>query len=247
MMNVEILYGFHPVREAIRAGRRKVQTVYLSREALGHRSEDILTIAKSSRIPVENTTTETLKSLARTEQHQGFCAKVSPYPALTAEDLSDIVSTAESPAFLLVIDSVVDPHNLGALLRSALATGVQGVMIPKDRSAPPTPTVSKASAGALEHIQLARVTNISRELATLQKQGLWVFGLDRSAPETIFQADLTGPIALVVGGEEKGIRPLVRQHCDRLISIPQLGPLDSLNASVAGAVAMFEVLRRRIV
>jgi 23S rRNA (guanosine2251-2'-O)-methyltransferase len=183
--------------------------------------------------------------MSRTDHHQDICARVSAYPVVAIEDLMDALPGGQAPPFFLVIDSVLDPQNLGALLRSALAVGVQGVLTPKDRSAPPTPAVSKASAGALEHILLTRVTNLSRTLDMLRQSGLWVFGLEGTADQEIYGTDLTGPMALVVGGEEKGIRHLVRQHCDFLVSIPQNGPLDSLNASVAGAVALYEVLRQR--
>jgi len=244
-MNAEIIYGYHPVRESLRANRRKIQTIYLGRESSGNREEEISGLAESNGIPVERVTADAIRSMSRTDHHQDVCARVSAYPVAAAEDLMMAHPTGEAPAFFLVIDSVLDPQNLGALIRSALAVGVQGVLIPKDRSAPPTPAVSKASAGALEHIALARVTNLSRTLDALKQRGLWIFGLEGTADQQIYGTDLTGPMALVVGGEEKGIRPLVRQHCDLLVSIPQCGPLDSLNASVAGAVALYEVLRQR--
>jgi 23S rRNA (guanosine2251-2'-O)-methyltransferase len=146
---------------------------------------------------------------------------------------------------ILALDHIVDPHNLGAVLRTALCSGVAAVLIPKDRSAPPTPVVSKISAGALEHIQLVQVTNLARSLELLKSMGLWVVGLDRDAEHRVFGLDLDMPLVLVVGGEEKGIRPLVRKACDILVSIPQSGPLDSLNASVAAAIALYEICRQR--
>jgi 23S rRNA (guanosine2251-2'-O)-methyltransferase len=244
-MIAEILYGYHPVREALRANRRKIHTIYIGRDSAGNRSEEISTVAASIGIPVERATADAIRSMSRTDHHQDICARVSAYPVVAIEDLMDALPGGQAPPFFLVIDSVLDPQNLGALLRSALAVGVQGVLTPKDRSAPPTPAVSKASAGALEHILLTRVTNLSRTLDMLRQSGLWVFGLEGTADQEIYGTDLTGPMALVVGGEEKGIRHLVRQHCDFLVSIPQNGPLDSLNASVAGAVALYEVLRQR--
>jgi 23S rRNA (guanosine2251-2'-O)-methyltransferase len=244
-MTVEIIYGYHPVREALRANRRKIHTIYLGRESVGNRGEEIAGLAESKAIPVERVAAEGIRSMSRAEHHQDICARVSVYPVAAAEDLLEALPGGESPPFLLVIDSVLDPQNLGALIRSALAVGVSGVLTPKDRSAPPTPAVSKASAGALEHIPLARVTNLSRALDALKERGLWIFGLEGTADQEIYGTDLSGPVALVVGGEEKGIRPLVKQHCDLLVSIPQYGPLDSLNASVAGAVALYEVLRQR--
>jgi 23S rRNA (guanosine2251-2'-O)-methyltransferase len=244
-MTAEIIYGYHPVREALRANRRKIYTIYIGRETSGTRSEEIFVMAGSKGIPVERVTADAIRSLSRTDHHQDVCARVSTYPVVAAEDLMGTLPTGEAPPFFLVIDSVLDPQNLGALIRSALAAGVPGVLTPKDRSAPPTAAVSKASAGALEHIRLARVTNLSRTIDALKQRGLWIFGLEGTADQEIYRTDLTGPLALVVGGEEKGIRPLVKQHCDLLVSIPQFGPLDSLNASVAGALAMYEVLRQR--
>jgi 23S rRNA (guanosine2251-2'-O)-methyltransferase len=244
-MNAEILFGYHPVREALRANRRKIYTIFIGRETSGNRSEEISALAKLNGIAVERVTADEMRSMSRTDHHQDLCARASAYPLVAAEDLMDTLSTGETPSFFLVIDSVLDPQNLGALIRSALAAGVSGVLTPKDRSAPPTAAVSKASAGALEHIRLSRVTNLSRALDALKQRGLWIFGLEGTADQEIYRTDLTGPLALVVGGEEKGIRPLVKQHCDLLVSIPQYGPLDSLNASVAGALAMYEVLRQR--
>ena len=139
----------------------------------------------------------------------------------------------------------MDPHNLGALVRTALCVGVEGIIIPKDRSVPPTPSVSKASAGAMEHIRLARVTNMVNTIKALKKKGLWIAGMEKTSNTSIFSSDLTGPIAIVIGGEEKGMRLLVKKHCDFLMSIPQTGPVNSLNASVAGAIAMYEVYRQR--
>jgi 23S rRNA (guanosine2251-2'-O)-methyltransferase len=144
-----------------------------------------------------------------------------------------------------MLDNIVDPQNLGALIRTALCVGIDGVVMPRDNCAPPTASVSSASAGALEHIDLCRVTNLVQTIKLCKSHGLWIFGMERGAEQSIFGGDLTGPIALVLGGEQKGIRPLVRKHCDMLFSIPQRGPIESLNVSAAGAVAMYEALRQR--
>lgn len=242
-MKTEILYGHHPVEAALKAGRRKIHTLYACRDSGDSRS--LIMLAEQQNLQVEKITVEKMLSLALTDKHQGLCALADGFPLTGDAELFSLVGRAHPPAFFLVIDSVLDPHNLGALIRSALAVGVQAVITPKDRCVPPTAAVSKASAGALEHIRLARVTNLSRTIDALKDNGLWVYGLDRSATLEIYDADLAGPTALVIGGEEKGIRPLVKTHCDALMSIPQQGPLDSLNASVAGAVAMYEVLRQR--
>lgn len=244
-MKTEIIFGHHPVQEAIRARRRKIHQIYISREIPSPRNEKIIARAEADRVPVERLPADKMLTLARTDHHQGIGARVSPFPTTDARTLIDRTRDSGLPPFFLIADSVLDPHNLGALIRTALSVGVQGVFTPRDRSAPPTATVSKASAGALEHVNLARVTNLSRTITILKEAGLWVFGLDRAADRQIYAADMSGPTALVVGGEEKGIRPLVKKHCDLLVSIPQYGPLDSLNASVAGAVAMYEVVRQR--
>ena len=157
----------------------------------------------------------------------------------------DSIQGGKSNSFLLLLDNIMDPHNLGALIRTALCVGVNGVIIPKDRSAQPTPTVSKSSAGALEHICLSRVTNMVNTITMLKKSGLWIAGMDKISADSIFTCDMKRFNAIVIGGEGKGLRPLVKKNCDMLLSIPQTGPLDSLNASAAGAVVMYEAFRQR--
>jgi 23S rRNA (guanosine2251-2'-O)-methyltransferase len=149
------------------------------------------------------------------------------------------------PPWLLILDGVVDPQNLGALMRTAVCAGMGAVVLPKDRSARPGPAVSRASAGALEHARLAVVTNIVATIQALKPLGLWIVGLDKDDGQPLFASDLSGPLAIVVGAEGKGIRPLVRRHCDFLVAVPQVGPIDSINASVAGAVVIYESWRQR--
>jgi 23S rRNA (guanosine2251-2'-O)-methyltransferase len=240
-MKTEILFGVHPVLEGLRAGRRKFEALYLARNRSGQRSETLAAAAESRGVPVRRISLEKLRSLAGSEFHQGVAAEAGPCPVVPVPALTGI-----SDPFLLIIDSVVDPHNLGALIRTALCVGVDGVILPKDRAAAPTPVVSKASAGALEHIRLSLATNLARTLEDLKKQGIWISGTDACGPQSVFESDLTGPLAIVIGGEEKGIRPLVKRQCDFLITIPQKGPVNSLNASVAGAVVMYEAFRQRI-
>jgi 23S rRNA (guanosine2251-2'-O)-methyltransferase len=146
---------------------------------------------------------------------------------------------------LLLLDQIVDVQNLGSLIRTALCAGAKGVVITRKRAAHPSPAVSKASAGALEHLPVARVANMTEAIKQLKNTGFWIVGLGGRSGRSLFEVDLTGPLALVIGGEQKGIRPLVRRHCDFLAAIPQQGPLDSLNASAAGAVALFEAVRQR--
>ena len=240
-MKTEILFGIHPVLEGLRAGRRRFSALYLALTRSGERSETLAAAAESRGVPVRRISPEKLRALAGSEFHQGVAAEAGPYPVVPMADLTDA-----SDPFLLIIDSVVDPHNLGALIRTALCVGATGVILPKDRAAAPTPVVSKASAGALEHIRLSLATNLARTLEDLKKKGIWISGMDVAGARSIFESDLTGPIAIVIGGEEKGIRPLVKRQCDYLITIPQKGPVNSLNASVAGAVVMYEAFRQRL-
>ena len=235
-----ILYGIHPVEEALLAGRRKILKIYMSNRK-SSRISKIVDRAESSRIPVEMISVDRLCSLAATGSHQGVGAEVEGFPF---SDPGRIMAAGGS-GLVLILDGLMDPRNVGALIRTALCVGVTGVILPKDRSVSVTPAVSMSSAGALEHIRLARVTNISGILKQLKSTGVWVAGLDPSAEQSIFEADLNGPLALVVGSEEKGIRPLVKKNCDFLVSIPQQGRVDSLNVSVAVAVALYEAFRQR--
>jgi len=244
-VKTEILYGTHPALEAIRAGRRTVFEVFVTRTASPGRHRQVLTRAESSGIPVNNVKPSAMKSLTGADSHQGIAARVGPYPFSEIDELVDPPEPNRQPPFILLLDGILDPHNLGAIIRTALCADISGIVIPKDRSAYPTPAVSKVSAGAMEHIRLARVVNMVRTLETLKEKGLWVLGMDSTADPTVFSSDLTGPTAIVIGGEDKGIRRLVRVHCDQLITIPQSGAVSSLNASVAGAIVMYEALRQR--
>ena len=240
-MKTEILFGIHPVMEGLRAGRRAFKALYLAQNRADDRTEALSAAAASHGVPVRRISPEKLRSMAGSEFHQGVAAEVGPFP--TAAD--PLPADARAP-FLLIADSVVDPHNLGALIRTALCAGVDGVILPRDRAAGPTPVVSKASAGAMEHMRLFLATNLARTLEDLKKKGVWISGMDAGGKRSIFDSDLTGPLAIVIGGEEKGLRPLVKRQCDFLITIPQKGPVTSLNASVAGAVVMYEAFRQRL-
>lgn len=245
MVKTEILYGIHPVFEALKAGRRVVFEIYVAKGKIPKRFDKLVQLAESVDIPIKQVKPSELKLIAGTDKHQGIGAKTGPYPFAKISDIEGIGGLDSKKYFLLLLDNIVDPRNLGALVRTAFCVGVDGVVVPKDRSALPTPAVSKASAGALEHVRLLRVTNMTNTMRDLKKKDVWIAGLDPTSEETIFFKDLTGSIAIVIGGEEKGIRPLVKKHCDFLMSIPQEGLVNSLNASVAGAVAMYEVFRQR--
>jgi 23S rRNA (guanosine2251-2'-O)-methyltransferase len=244
-MKTEILYGINPVFEALKADRRKVFEIYIAKDKTSGRIAKIVKFAQSKKIPVKKVKTTQLKSIAENSRHQGISAKVDIY---AMADLSDIIGSDlanDNNRFLLLLDNVLDPQNLGAIIRTALGVGIDGIIIPKDRSAMPTPAVSKASAGAIEHVRMIRITNMVDTIKVLKQQGVWVVGLDKGADKTVYSSDLTGSVAIIIGGEEKGIRPLVKKNCDFLVSIPQMGQVNSLNASVAAAIVMYEAFRQR--
>jgi len=241
----EIIYGINPVYEALVAARRRFFKIHIERKNLSGRLKHLIDMAEAQNIPIKKTGSSQIDTMVGCGVHQGIAARVSRYPLVEIQTLLALPGFSGTGHSLLLLDNIQDPHNLGAIIRTASCIGIDGVVIPKDRSVSPTATVSKASAGALEHIHLARVTNMVRSLKMLKDHGLWIIGLDQNAPQSIYATDLTGPIALVIGGEQKGIRPLVKRNCDVLISIPQCGPISSLNASVAGAIVMYESFRQR--
>ncbi|MFY9944114.1 MAG: 23S rRNA (guanosine(2251)-2'-O)-methyltransferase RlmB [Desulfobacterales bacterium] len=245
MAKTEVLYGIHPVCEALRAGRRKVLALYAVNRP-SQRVQAAVQLARQAQVAVETLSGDQLQALAGTPQHQGLAARVGAYPFADLPTALDHPAEGGAEPLVVILDNVVDPHNLGALIRTGHCAGVAAMVIPRDRAAAPTPTVSKASAGALEHVRLVRVANIAAALRKLKDRGFWVVGMDRAGDRSVFDMDLRGPTAIVVGGEGRGIRPLVKTHCDFLVSIPQLGRIDSLNASVAGAIVIYEALRQRL-
>jgi 23S rRNA (guanosine2251-2'-O)-methyltransferase len=244
-MDANLLWGYHPVYEALQAGRRKIKTLYMVQDRIGPRDAALLEAARSQSVSVHSRTSQQLTTLVGHRRHQGVVAQTTAYPTSSLEEILGMAHDHGNDAFVLVLDQVVDPQNLGAIVRSAQCAGIHGVVVPKDRSAPPSAAASKASAGALEHMRMAYVTNLVEALKRLKNMGLWIAGADHRSRKTVFQTDLTGALALVIGGEEKGIRPLVKKHCDFMVAVPQAGPIGSLNASAAAAVVMYEAYRQR--
>ncbi|HMA86250.1 MAG TPA: 23S rRNA (guanosine(2251)-2'-O)-methyltransferase RlmB [Desulfosalsimonadaceae bacterium] len=238
----DILYGIHPVAEAMAANRRRFEEIYVIKDKPGPRIQEITRHSKSLKLPIHQLSREELEGLTGTDAHQGIAARTSLFPAT---DWAEMVMAPSDPAIFLLLDSIVDPQNLGALIRTALCVGAKGVVIPRDRSAGPTPVVSKTSAGALEHIRLSQVVNLVGAMKDLKKIGGWIIGLDASGYQSIYDTDFTGIVGIVIGGEETGIRPLVSRECDFLAHIPMSGALNSLNASVAGGVVLYEAFRQQ--
>ncbi len=236
------IHGIHPVHEALLAGR-PLERILIASGRHGDRIQEIVRLARSANVPVRFEDRGALDRLAATRDHQGVLALAAARSAVT---LDSILHLAPSPGLIVLLDGVEDPHNLGAILRSALAAGAAGVVIPERRAAGLTETVARSAAGALEHIPVARVTNLARTMQELKDAGYWLIGLDERAPTPYTKADFHLPTALVLGGEGSGLHELTRKRCDSLISIPTQGPVRSLNVSVAAGIVLFEVVRQRL-
>jgi 23S rRNA (guanosine2251-2'-O)-methyltransferase len=244
-MKEEIIYGLNPVIEALR-GTRKAFELFIVGTAADKRLEKLLKLAKEKGVPLRNREKADISRLCGTEHHQGVALRVEEFSYTELDDILDRCRASVGKGLLLVLDGVQDPHNLGAIIRSAACAGAHGVIIPKDRAAGITPTVEKSSAGAVETVPVAQVVNVAQTLEELKKDGFWIFGASDSAPAVLFRQDFTDAVVLVIGSEGEGIRPLVRKRCDALFSIPMQGGVSSLNASVAAGVALFEVVRQRM-
>lgn len=243
-----LIYGVNSVLESLKGRQRKALELLIDRGSASPRLAAVRDEATRRRVKITPISRQELDQLIGGERHQGVALRVEEVASIELEDLLAIWRSSESKGLFLVLDGITDPHNLGALARSAEASGCQGMILPKDRSCSITATAEKAAAGALAHLPVCRVTNISRTLDILKREGFWVFGLAGEAGAlNIFEADLSGHVVLVVGDEGKGLRDNVRKHCDNLLSIPMRGQISSLNASVAGGVALFEVLRQQVV
>jgi 23S rRNA (guanosine2251-2'-O)-methyltransferase len=242
-MKGELIFGVNPVKESLQ-GTRGAFNLYVQIGASDHRVEKIIRLAEERGVAVHRRDKADLTRMCASSHHQGIALEVEPFRYADFNDLLTSIGQTGAAGFVLVLDAIQDPHNLGALIRSAACAGVDCVIIPKDRACGITAAAEKTSAGAVETVPVAMVTNVAQTLETLKKLGYWVYGLDGAAKQSVYQTDFSGNVVLVVGGEGEGIRPLVRKQCDVVVSIPQYGGVSSLNASVAGGIAMFEVARK---
>jgi 23S rRNA (guanosine2251-2'-O)-methyltransferase len=243
---LRVVYGVNPVRELMRSGGEGLAELWLAEGADRSRSlAELERLARERGAKVRTAPRPRLDRLAGGAGHQGVVAVVSDYRYREVEDLLAAARAAGEPPLLVVLDGVEDPQNLGAVVRSAHALGAHGVVVPRDRAAGVTPAAAKASAGAVEHCAVARVANLARAIEELKEQGVWSVAAVPNAERELRQVDLAGPTALVVGGEGRGIRPLVRRTCDHAARIPMVGRVGSLNASVAAAIALYEAARQR--
>src|ERR1700730_766002 len=233
--------GIHAVEEALTAGRAR-DRIAIARGRHGERIEAIVRLAKSRGVPVRFEDRQQVDRLAGTREHQGIAALAAAKPAI---DLEDLLREKSAQGLLVLLDGIEDPHNLGAIVRTSLAAGASGVVIPERRAAGLTDTVERASAGALAHLSVARVKNLVRAMEELKEAGYWLVGLDERAGKKNNEIDLQGSVGIVLGREGEGLHELTRKRCDFLVSIPTTGPLRSLNVSVAAGIMLFEVVRQR--
>lgn len=247
---MNLLYGLSPILEALRAGRRPISAILLASGAQPARVNEVIALAKQAHITIERRERRALDEMTNNANHQGLVAVLAQAAtpakksaAYTAAD--EILDSLSAKPLLVLLDNIEDPHNLGAILRTCEGAGVEGVFIPEHRAAGLTETVAKTSAGAVEYVRVARVTNLVPLIAELKERGIWVVGVEGGTATNYTEFDWNVPLALVLGSEGHGIRRLVKEHCDALVSIPMHGQINSLNVSVATGVVLFEVLRQR--
>lgn len=240
----EWLFGLHAVQAILKTSASKVQEIRVQKGRDDQRLKKILNLAEQQEIPVTWVLRSDLDSLA-SGRHQGVAALCQGADVQDENYLLELLQHLDQPPFLLVLDGVTDPHNLGACMRSADAAGIHAVIVPKDNSVGITPTVQKVACGAAETVPLVVVTNLSRTLKQLQQQGLWIVGTAGETEQLVYDVDLKGPLALVMGAEEKGLRRLTREYCDLLVKLPMAGTVSSLNVSVATGICLFEAVRQR--
>ncbi|TQV67262.1 23S rRNA (guanosine(2251)-2'-O)-methyltransferase RlmB [Exilibacterium tricleocarpae] len=245
MANLETLYGLHAVQALLKSAPQRARELWVLRGRRDQRLAKILQLAESHGIPQKVVSRRELDAAAADGNHQGVALRAEVGQLFDERYLLALLEEPARPPFLLVLDGVTDPHNLGACLRSAEAAGVDAVVVPKDNSAGINATVRKVACGAAEVLPLIPVTNLSRTLKALQARSLWVMGAAGEASRSIFETDLKGPLALVLGAEGKGLRRLTRELCDGLVNIPMAGTVSSLNVSVATGICLFEAVRQR--
>jgi len=240
-----IVFGIHAVTALLTKYPDRIIKLCVLQERQDQKIQTILTTAKASKIKIELVSRSVLDKLTEEENHQGILAECKKAKHYSENDLDTLLDNLSEPAFLLILDGIQDPHNLGACLRTADAAGVHVVLAPKDKSVGVTATVSKVACGAAESVPFIQVTNLARTLREMKERNIWVYGAAAEAEQTLYQADLKGSIALVLGAEGAGLRRLTREHCDLLLNIPMTGSVSSLNVSVATGVFLFEAVRQR--
>lgn len=244
-MTDSYVYGIHAVNSLLKSGLRPTKKIFLNQERVDKKMQDVLELAKAQGIVIERLNADKMNQRFAEYNHQGIVALVGALKEYSEADLVDLIQQAKKPCLILILDGVTDPHNLGACLRSADATAVDFVVIPKDKSVGITPVVSKVACGAAEAIPLVRVTNLARAMEIIKAEGVWIYGAAGETDGSIYQLDCKISIAIAMGAEGAGLRRLTRENCDYLFALPMLGGVESLNVSVATGVSLYEVVRQR--
>ncbi len=242
--NINLIEGRNPVLEALKSGR-EIDKLFVQKGAMEGSIRQIIAIAKEKHILIKEVDRKKLDTLSTTQGHQGVIASAALYKYYEVDEILQIAADKGEDPFIIILDEITDNNNLGSILRIADAAGVHGIIIPKRRSASLTPVIAKTSAGAIEYVPVAKVTNLSHTIDNLKKKGLWIAGAEMSG-ETYYKKDLTGPIALVIGSEGEGMGRLIKEHCDFLVSIPMRGSISSLNAAVSTGIIVYEVNKQRV-
>lgn len=241
----DLLLGRNAVREALKSGR-SINRILIAEGSHGGSISEIINLAKERHLILQSISSDRLDALCGGQRHQGIVAYAAPVDYVELDDILNLAKDRGEDPFIILLDELEDPHNLGAILRTADAVGAHGILIPKHRSCPLSSIVAKTSAGAVEYVPVARIGNVVQTLDELKKQGLWVAGADMDGKENYYEANLTGPIVLVIGSEGRGISRLTKEACDFVVKIPMRGKVNSLNASNAAAILAYEILKQRI-
>ncbi len=242
-MSNQYVIGRNPVIEVLKSDK-EIEKIYLLKGNLKGSVNKIIGMAKDKGIVIQQVNQQKLDQIAEGGVHQGVAAQVTAFKYSTIDEILDLAREKEEDPFLIILDEIEDPHNLGSIIRTAECAGAHGIIIPERRSASVNQTVYSSSAGAVEYMKVAKVTNISQALARLKEDGLWIYGADMDG-ELHYRTNLTGPIGLVIGNEGKGISRLVKENCDLLVKIPMYGSINSLNAANAASILMYEVVRQK--
>ena len=244
-MREDLIIGRNAVIEALKSDRT-IECVYVSKGDLEGSIKVALGLAKDKGVVIKEADRRKLDTMCDGLNHQGIVARVSPFKYCEVNDILEDAKRKEQQPFIVILDEIEDPHNLGSIIRTAELCGVHGIIIPKRRNVGVTSTVYKCSAGAIEHMKIAKVTNINATIDMLKEQGIWIYGADIDGKDYSYNTDFSGPCALIIGSEGKGISSLTLKKCDLLVKIPMIGKINSLNASVAGGIMMYEVLKGRL-
>ncbi len=245
MREEELIYGWHAVLAVLERSPERVLQVWLDEKRNGPKPEAVLKAAQAGQVKLQRAARVLLEELVGEANHQGVVARCHASTPIHGADLSGFLAELAQPAFLLILDGVQDPHNLGACLRTADAAGVHALILPRDNAVSVTPTVRKVASGAAETVPVFQVTNLARTLDQLKAAGIWLVGAAGDAQGSLYETDLRGPLALILGAEGKGLRRLTQERCDFLVQIPMAGSVSSLNVSVAAGICLFEAVRQR--